>query len=134
MYTIESKVGDSMTIKIILGMLFLMTFFPLCKKEIPTEPIQPLLKNIHIEGLVTESGRPIEGITINLVNWNRLRDPPDRIIKSVESRGDGRYTIKYLIDCNTHHFLEARYEWRYWSNIYPGILYTEELQIIDIEF
>ena len=122
-----------MKIKITLGMLFLMLFFPLCKKEIPTEPVVAPF-NLHIEGLVTVNGLPTNEVRIVLRDYGSGSVYSE--LKEVYTDKDGRYTMKYGLQGDTSRF-------RLFINAFPpqgsgssffDVSITEELQIINFEF
>jgi len=140
MYIIEIDGGDSMKIKIILSMLFLMILFPLCKKEGSTYP--EYIFDLQIEGVVTysDTNEPIANCSIHLWRDGGVLFPTYEIYET-ESDEDGRYSIRHKInsrkDCvggtlELSVFIEGQFKWT--SDHEDHYISCEEgLQIIDIE-
>ena len=133
MYTIESEREDSMKIKITLGMLFLMIFLPLCKKETPAEPVVVPF-NLHIEGSVTVNGLPANEVRIVLRDYGS--GSVYSILKEVYTDEDGRYSIKYGLQGDTSRFRLYLYAFppQDSGSSFFEVRITEELQIINFEF
>jgi 5-hydroxyisourate hydrolase-like protein (transthyretin family) len=133
MYTIESEREDSMKIKITLGMLFLMIFLPLCKKETPAEPVVVPF-NLHIEGSVTVNGLPANEVSIVLRDYGS--GSVYSILIEVYTDEDGRYSIKYGLQGDTSRFRLYLYAFPLQGSgsSFFEVRITEELQIINFEF
>jgi 5-hydroxyisourate hydrolase-like protein (transthyretin family) len=133
MYTIESERKNSMKIKITLGMLFLMIFLQLCKKETPAEPVVVLF-NLHIEGLVTVDGLPANEVSIVLRDYGSGSVYSE--LKEVYTDEDGRYSIKYGLQGDTSRFRLYIYAFppQGSGSSFFDVSITEELQIINFEF
>ena len=122
-----------MKIKLTLGMLLLMIFLPLCKKETPTEPVVVPL-NLHIEGLVTVNGIPENEVRIVLRDYGSGSVYSE--LKEVYTGKDGRYSIKYRLQGDTSRFRLFIYAFppQGSGSSFFDVSITEELQIINFEF
>ncbi len=122
-----------MKIKLTLGMLLLMIFLPLCKKETPTEPVVVPF-NLHIEGLVTVNGIPENEVRIVLRDYGSGSVYSE--LKEVYTGKDGRYSIKYRLQGDTSRFRLFIYAFppQGSGSSFFDVSITEELQIINFEF
>jgi hypothetical protein len=120
-------------IKIALGMLFLMLFFPLCKKETPTEPVVVPF-NLHIEGLVTVNGLPTKEVRIVLRDYGSGSVYSE--LKEVYTDKDGHYSMKYGLQGDTSRFRLFIYAFppQGSGSSFFDVSITEKLQIINFEF
>lgn len=122
-----------MKIKLTLGMLFLMIFLPLCKKETPTEPVVTTF-NLHIEGLVTVNGLPKNEVRIVLRDYGSGSVYSE--LKEVFTDKDGHYSLKYGLQGDTSRFRLVIYAFPLQGSgsSFFDVSITEELQIINFEF
>jgi hypothetical protein len=126
-----------MKIRIILGVLLILIFLPVCKENSPPWPST----NLQIEGEVTdlESGQPIENATVSLHKW--LWDGQEDLA-STGTNSEGYYHIAYefmeYCDSSTKFIIRAAKEGYYQFSKLTGPhedapRCTEDLQIIHFQ-
>lgn len=137
MITIKSDGGNSMKIKIILVMLFLVIFLPLCKKETPTEPVVPIIM-LHIEGVVTSTytDQPISDVKIQLFTASMYsNDVTIYFTTYTDEQGFYSVTYGYQDSCDSLKFkwFKASKDGKEMVMFNEAIRCTEELQIINFQ-